>query len=76
VDGGDLASEYPRGEHERGDNPGLYRQRRSARDEDVPPDQSQRLCKSSDSNGKCVALQREIGQRIARGALRASTLWA
>jgi hypothetical protein len=41
VDGRELASEHPGSEHERGDDPGPYRRRRSTRYEDVQPDQGQ-----------------------------------
>jgi hypothetical protein len=32
------------------------------------------MCHGSEKDGKCVALQREISRRDARGALRASSL--
>ena len=41
VDGRDLASDEPGGEHERGDDPGPVRRRRGPRDQNVQPDQAQ-----------------------------------
>jgi hypothetical protein len=41
VDGRDLASDEPGGEHERGNDPGPVRRRRGPRDQNVQPDQAQ-----------------------------------
>ena len=69
MDGRDLASDEPGGEHERGDDPCPDRRRWSVRDEDVQPDQGQRVRDSSVMYGKPVALQCEISRRGSRGAL-------